>query len=60
MPALISFSKRSVRAVATSIVAQQRYKHLAQEAKQARDAALNALDRWMMDFRAVARIALAD
>ena len=32
----------------------------AQETTRARDAALQALNRWMRDFRAIARIALAD
>jgi hypothetical protein len=41
-------------------VTQQHCKGIAQESKQARDAALQALNRWMQDFLAVARIALAD
>jgi hypothetical protein len=35
-------------------------KGITKESKQARDAALRALDRWMLDFIAVARIALSD
>jgi hypothetical protein len=46
--------------VATGIVTQQSRKGIAKESKQARDAALQALNRWMRDFMAVARIALAD
>jgi hypothetical protein len=53
-------AQQQVAAVAAGIVTQQRYKDVAQEAKQARDTALQALDRWMVAFRAVARIALAD
>ena len=49
-----------IEAVADGIVSQQSRKNLAQETKQARDTALQALDRWMLDFVAVARIALAD
>jgi hypothetical protein len=53
-------TQQQVAVVAAGIVTQQQCKHAAQEAKQARDAALQALDRWIVDFRAVVRIALAD
>jgi hypothetical protein len=49
-----------VEAVANGIVAQQSRKGLAQESKQARGTSLRALDRWMLEFIAVARIAPAD
>jgi hypothetical protein len=49
-----------VEAVADGIVTQQQYKNTARVSKNARDAALRALDRWMLDFIAVARIVLAD
>jgi hypothetical protein len=48
-----------VEEVANGIVAQQSSKGSAKEAKLARDAALRSLDRWMLDFIAIARIALA-
>ncbi len=53
-------AQQQVAAVSTAIVTQQRYKHVTQESKQARDVALLALDRWMRDFLAVSRVALAD
>lgn len=46
--------------VETGLVAQQTTKDAAQEATRARDAALNALTRWMRDFLAIMRVALAD
>jgi hypothetical protein len=49
-----------VAAVAHGVVTQQSHTGIAKESKQARDAALQALNRWMQDFLAVARIALAD
>ena len=49
-----------VEAVANGIVNQQSRKGIAKESKQARDAALQALNHWMRDFMCVARIALAD
>jgi len=53
-------AQQQVAAVADGIVEQQRYKNSAQEIKQARDAALQALNHWMVEFKTVARIALAD
>ena len=58
--AQLTAAQQQVAAVATSIVTQQQSKHSTQEAMQARDAALQALNRWMRDFRAVARMALAN
>jgi len=49
-----------VAAVAGGAVARQASTGAAREATQARDAALEALNRWMRDFLAIARIALAD
>ena len=48
------------RATATSAVAQQTSKGAAQETTQACDMAMQALYRWMQDFLAIARIALAE
>jgi hypothetical protein len=41
-------------------VAQQTTKDTAFALTKARDAALAAFDHWMRDFRAIARVALAD
>jgi hypothetical protein len=41
-------------------VAQQATTGTAQALTKERDAALAALGRWMRDFRAIARVALAD
>ncbi len=49
-----------VAAVAADVVAQQQRKDVKQEATRARDAALRALDDWMRDFNAIARVALAE
>jgi hypothetical protein len=49
-----------VASVIASAVAQQTQKGAAQATTQARDVALVALNHWMRDFLAVARIALAD
>jgi len=46
--------------VAAGLVAQQTTKGAAQAATRARDEALDGLHRWMRDFLAIARIALAD
>lgn len=48
-----------VQAVATHNHAQEREKSEAQQATQQRDAALDALDEWLMEFKTVAEIALA-
>lgn len=41
-------------------MAQQSRRGIAKETAKARDAALEALNRWMRDFLAIARVALAD
>jgi hypothetical protein len=55
----LAAAQAQVAAVARSIVAQQGRKGVAQETTRARDAALRALDGWMRDFMAIARVALA-
>ena len=49
-----------VQAVADRKTAQRKETSEAQEATEQRDAAMKALDRWAQDFRAVAKVALAD
>jgi len=51
---------RTVVAVAAALVAQQATADTARARTKERDAALAALDRWMRDFRDIARVALAD
>jgi hypothetical protein len=58
--AQLTAAQQQVAAVAASIVTQQQSKNGASESMQARDAALQALNHWMRDFRAVARMALAN
>jgi len=58
--AQLEAGQAQVAAVAAGAVAQQASKGTAQETTRARDAALAALNRWMRDFLAIARIALAD
>jgi len=53
-------AQRMIAAVAGGLVAQQATKDTAQALTKDRDAALAALNRWMRDFRAIARVALAD
>jgi hypothetical protein len=53
-------AQAQVESVANGIVTQQQRKGITQASKRERDTALQALDRWMLDFMAVARIALAD
>jgi len=53
-------AQRMVAAVAGGLVVQQTTKDSAQALTKDRDAALAALNRWMRDFRAIARVALAD
>jgi hypothetical protein len=53
-------AQRMVAAVAGGLVAQQATTDAAQALTRDRDAALAALSRWMRDFRAIARVALAD
>lgn len=48
-----------VEAVVAGAVTHQQRKGVKQETTRARDAALAALDRWMQDFNAVVRVALA-
>jgi hypothetical protein len=53
-------AQTQLAAVAAANVAQQRRKGVAQESTRARDAAFVALNRWMRDFLAIARMALAE
>jgi hypothetical protein len=53
-------AQAQVEAVAQAIVIQQNRKGITQASKRERDAALQALNDWMRDFMAVARLALAD
>ncbi len=53
-------AQRLVEAVAATTATQQAAKDAAQALTKERDAALDALDRWMRDFRAIAHVALAD
>ena len=49
-----------IEAVAAANAVQEREKGEAQNATEKRDAAVDALDAWMSDFRTIARIALED
>jgi hypothetical protein len=53
-------AEQLVAAVEAVLVARQSKQGQAQEATRARDAALSALNRWMRDFVAIARVALAE
>jgi len=59
-PAQIAAGQQLVAAVAAGDVAQQSRKSIAQETMKMRDATLEALNDWMRDFLAIARIALAE
>ena len=52
--------QRQVAAVAAGNVARRSQQGAARQATATRDAALAALQRWMRDFVAIARVALAD
>jgi hypothetical protein len=56
----LTAAQGQVATVEAGLVAQQTTKDAAQAATRTRDAALQALNRWMRDFLAIARIALAD
>jgi hypothetical protein len=56
----LELGQSKVIAVATGVVAHQQRKGVKQETMRARNAALAALDRWMRDFNAIARVALAE
>jgi hypothetical protein len=58
--AQLAAGQQQVDLVMTSTVTQQMQKGTAQATTQARDVALVALNHWMRDFLAIARIALAD
>ena len=47
-----------VQAVVEANLAQEKEKGNAQDATKARDTKFDALDTWMADFRAIARVAL--
>ncbi len=49
-----------VEVVETQLVQREHRRSLAREATHARDTAVRALDVWMRDFLAIARVALAD
>ena len=55
----LTATQQAVAAVESGLAAQQSSRAAAREATQARDAALDALNRWMRDFQAIARVALA-
>jgi len=56
----LTSTQEDITMVEAGLVAQQTTKDAAREATRAPDAALQALNRWMRDFLAIARIALAD
>jgi hypothetical protein len=56
----LSAAQAQVEGVASLNNAQEQEKGEAQAATQERDAAIEALDDWLADFRVVARIALED
>jgi len=56
----LAAGQAQVAAVAAGAVVQQAARGAAQASTHARDAALQALNDWMRDFRAIARIALAE
>jgi hypothetical protein len=56
----LSAAQAQVEGVASLKNAQEQEKGEAQEATQERNAAIEALDNWLADFRVVARIALED
>jgi hypothetical protein len=56
----LTTAQNQVAMVAGGLVAQQTTKDTAYALTKARDAALTALHHWMRDFRAIARVALAD
>jgi hypothetical protein len=49
-----------VQAVVEANLVQEREKGEAQDATKQRDASLDAMDAWMSDFKAIARVALED
>ncbi len=53
-------TRAMVEALATARQQQLQHKGEAQNATEQRDIALRAMDRWMSDFRAAARVALKD
>ena len=59
-PAQLADAQRLVAAVVATLTAQQTSKDAAATLTHDRDKALAALRRWMRDFRAIARVALAD
>jgi hypothetical protein len=52
--------QRQVALVSAEAVRRQSRKKIAKQTKEARDGALDALNEWMRDFRAIAHVALAD
>lgn len=56
----LTAAQSQVEAVADANSTQEQEKGDAQESTQVRDAAVDALDDWMSDFRAIARLALED
>ena len=56
----LTAAQAQVEAVADVNSTQEQEKGDAQDATAARDAAVDALDDWMADFRAIARVALED
>lgn len=58
--AQLAAGQARVAAAAAGAVTRHAIRSVAQETTRARDAALQVLTRWMQDFMAIARIALAD
>jgi len=56
----LAATQSQIATAAGGLVAQHTTKDAAQALTKERDAALAALDDWMRDFRAIARVALAD
>jgi len=59
-PEVLADAQADVQAVADANSAQEQEKGDAQDATQARDAAVDAFDDWMADFRVIARVALEE
>jgi hypothetical protein len=56
----LGYVQREIALIEAALVAQQTTKEAAQAATRTRNVALSALNRWMRDFLAVSRVALAD
>jgi hypothetical protein len=56
----LTSAQAAITTIEAGLVTQQTTKTAAQAATRARNVALDALNRWMRDFLAVSRVALAD